>query len=482
MSRLYNTKLVMAKRHAYFQGEQPKGLPEKHIKIHFEDGTLVFDGDAPLDQLTPEILFDERINRYRCPAHEYRIALANLLRNEHAVHDLARTYSDRMFDLDLEFDPYPHQAEALDAWTTQGKRGMVVLPTGAGKSFVAKLCIQHAARSALVVAPTLDLVDQWARNLEEAFQCEIGLLAGGVNEPKELTVATYDSAAIHMERLGGRFGLVIFDEAHHLPSPVYKYIALASIAPFRLGLTATPERADGSHSEYDLLVGPTVYRREINDLSGDILAEYRTKTVEVPMSEEDAAYYASERKIYLNFIRANGIRMGGKHGWSNFLRATSQSEAGRRALAAHRNQKRTALAHSNKVDAVVELLVEHRDERTIVFANDNQTVYDLSERTLLPALTHQTPIKERKQILERFRSGEYATLITSRVLNEGVDVPEASMAIILSGTGSVREHVQRLGRILRRQPGKEAILYEMVTADSVETDVSLRRREHDAYR
>ncbi|MEM1348220.1 MAG: helicase-related protein, partial [Myxococcota bacterium] len=97
------------------------------------------------------------------------------------------------------------------------------------------------------------------------------------------------------------------------------------------------------------------------------------------------------------------------------------------------------------------------------------------------SITHQTPVKERKEILERFNAGRYKTIVTSKVLNEGVDVPEANVAMILSGSGSVREHVQRLGRILRRAPGKRATLYELVTENSVETFVSQRRREHDAY-
>jgi superfamily II DNA or RNA helicase len=101
---------------------------------------------------------------------------------------------------------------------------------------------------------------------------------------------------------------------------------------------------------------------------------------------------------------------------------------------------------------------------------------------LVPAITHQTKTKERREILQRFRSGDYSILVTSQVLNEGVDVPAASVGIILSGTGSVREHVQRLGRLLRKQGDKQALLYEIVTRDTAEEYTSERRRQHHAYR
>ena len=118
----------------------------------------------------------------------------------------------------------------------------------------------------------------------------------------------------------------------------------------------------------------------------------------------------------------------------------------------------------------------------IVFTNDNETVYTISKLLLVPSITHQTPTKERREILQRFNDGTYPVVVTSKVLNEGVDVPEASVAIVLSGSGSIREHVQRLGRILRRREGKRATLYEVITENTVEEHVSERRREHDAYR
>ena len=130
-----------------------------------------------------------------------------------------------------------------------------------------------------------------------------------------------------------------------------------------------------------------------------------------------------------------------------------------------------------KLRVLEQLLRRHEDGRCIIFTNDNETVYAISRRFLLPAITHQTGLKERQATLASFSSGELPAIVTSRVLNEGVDLPSADVAIVLSGTGTVREHVQRLGRILRRREGKQAILYEVIVKGSSEERTSARRRE-----
>ena len=146
-------------------------------------------------------------------------------------------------------------------------------------------------------------------------------------------------------------------------------------------------------------------------------------------------------------------------------------------MLAHRELKRLSKASDAKLRILDEVLQAHLEERTLIFTDDNETVYDISKKLLIPAITHQTPVKERHSILELFRSGAYPVLVASRVLNEGVDVPEASLAVVLSGTGSHREHVQRLGRILRARPGKRAKLIEMVSKDTLEEGTAKRRHE-----
>ena len=174
--------------------------------------------------------------------------------------------------------------------------------------------------------------------------------------------------------------------------------------------------------------------------------------------------------------------MGGPHGWQHFLRETSRSPQGRAAFQAYREQKRIAQAAPAKQQLLERLLDRHHGDRILIFTYDNATVYQIARRFLVPAITHQTKTKERREILQRFRNGEYPILVTSQVLNEGVDVPAANVGVILSGTGSVREHVQRLGRLLRKHGDKEALLYEIVTRDTAEEFTSDRRRQHHAYR
>jgi len=358
---------------------------------------------------------------------------------------------------------------------------VVVLPTGAGKSFVAELAIALCDRSALVVAPTLDLVGQWYDGLKRAFGGPVGIVGGGVHEVEDLTVTTYDSAYLHVDRYGNRFGLVVFDEVHHLPGPTYAQAAEGSLAPFRLGLTATLERPDGGHALVDDLVGPVAYRRSIRELAGSFLAPYRTELLEVALTDEERAEYEACQERYRSFKNARGIG-GGRGGFQHFLREAARSDEGRLALKAWRQGRRILQGNDAKLHRVAELLRHHHDDRVLVFTSDNATVYRLSRALLLPAITHQTDLKERTGLLEDFAEGRLPVLVTSRVLNEGVDLPSADVAIVLSGTSTVREHVQRLGRILRPREGKQAVLYELVVEGSSEQFASRRRRDHEAYR
>jgi len=296
-----------------------------------------------------------------------------------------------------------------------------------------------------------------------------------------LTVTTYDSAYLHMDRLGNRFGLLIFDEVHHLPGESYALAARASIAPFRLGLTATPERADGREALLGELVGPIVYEKHITELSGQYLAEYRTERLSIELSAEERQAYQAARDTYLAFTRSQGLRLGSPQGFRDFMMRASRSEAGRRAVEAYRLQRALALSAAGKLRVLEHLLHVHRRERCLVFTEDNRTAYEISRRFLIPVITHQTKLRERSEILQGLAAGRYGAVVTSKVLNEGVDVPTASVAVVLSGSGSVMEHVQRLGRILRQQEGKQAVLYELVSAQTSETYTSERRREHVAY-
>ena len=173
--------------------------------------------------------------------------------------------------------------------------------------------------------------------------------------------------------------------------------------------------------------------------------------------------------------------MSGPDGWSRFVIESSMSAEGRRAMQAYLEQKHLAFAAPSKLNYVAHLLHRHRRDRVLMFTDRNNTAYELSSRLLVPAITHQTGVAERIEVLDGFAEGRYNAIATSRVLNEGIDLPNANVGIVISGSGSVREHVQRLGRILRKVEGKQAVLYELVANDTAEMFTSTRRREHDAY-
>ena len=451
------------------------------VIVRFDRGTLLLDG-VDADSMPSGFVWDDRVRRPRGEARLYYDTVLALHRAGTPYRDDARAWPVLERAHATPKTPRSYQAEALDAWRESGRRGVVSLPTGSGKSFVAELCIADTMRPSLVIAPTIDLCNQWQKNLTDAFGGPVGQLGGGQHQLELITVSTYDSAFLHMERYGDRFGLVIFDEVHHLPADAYAQIAEMLLAPYRLGLSATVERPDGGHLRLEHLVGPTVYEKGIKDLSGAVLADYSIERVVVPMGDAERLEYDDNMARYRGFIASRGIRLGGPNGWQRFLMEAARSEQGRAALRAHRDARKLMHATPSKLDALDEILEKHRGERAIVFTNDNATVYRISRDFLVPCITHRTGSEERKAVLAGFSAGDFTVIATSRVLNEGVDIPEAQVGIVLSGTSTVREHVQRLGRILRPVAGKQAVLYELVTEGTTEVRHSERRNEHDAYR
>jgi len=452
------------------------------VRLSFDRGTLLLEGLAP--GLVPTAFrFDGRVGLYRAPAEAYHEIVLQLHRAGDPYEDEARRYGVLRRPYRSDRIPRDYQVEAVDSWRAAGRRGVVVLPTGAGKTLVAHLCIADSARHALVVAPTLQLVAQWYDGLVRAFGEPVGILGGGVREICDLTVATYASAHLHAERLGDRFGLLVFDEVHHLPGPKVRLAAQSSIAPYRLGLTATlgTPGTDGGPERIAELVGPVVTQRTVTELAGEFLAEYRTEVIRVHLDAEERTAYDEAVATYRAFRESRGTS-GGRGGFRHFLREAGRSAEGRRAMQAYRGSRRILHRTPRKLEHLADLLRRHCGQRALVFTHDNATAYEVSRRLLLPVITHRTDARERVALMSAFGSGALPTLVTSRVLNEGVDLPEADVAIVLSGTGTVREHVQRLGRILRRREGKQAVLYELVVADSAEEYTSRRRRDHDAYR
>ncbi|BDP40703.1 helicase [Deinococcus aetherius] len=442
--------------------------------LRLDRGTLVMREVPPC--AASLFTWDARSQSWRAPGRAYRDVMETLMRAGVPVRDEAAAFQKLDLGYAREVRPYPHQREALQAWKAAGRRGVVVLPTGAGKTLVAQLALRDTPRSTLVCVPTLDLMHQWYSGLLAAFpDAEIGLLGGGSRDETSILISTYDSAAIHAELLAGKYALHVYDEAHHLPSDFHRAVAELGLAPYRLGLTATPKRGDGRELHLDELIGPVIYHRSPEELAGDTLSDYREVVIRVRLSPAEQRHYDDLIRARNNFLRRNNIRLGSLDGWKQFV-MQSGSPQGRAAMLSHREARGMAYGTEGKLRVLEELLANHPHDRTLIFTDDNATVYRISRDFLIPAITHQTPVKERHALLERFRDGRYRVIVTSRVLNEGVDVPEASVAVVLSGTATEREHIQRLGRILRRAEGKQAVLYEVITEGTSEERVSQQRR------
>jgi len=457
-------------------------MSSKLPTIKYDRGTLLLTNfDDDFANTLHGVQFDDRINAYRAQARHYRDIVMALHQSARKYTDKAKAFSPVRLSLKKKISPFPHQKEALSKWEESGKRGIIELPTGAGKTVLSVLAIASVQRPTLVVVPTIDLLLQWERVLSEHFNIDIGVYGGGRHEKATITVTTYDSAAHNAEFWGQNYGFLICDECHHLPATAYQFIAEALVAPFRLGVTATLERNDGGEFVCEELLGSLNFSLPIDALEGKYLAPYEVRRVPVNLTDKEREEYESSRKTYLRFLRSTGISFNRPDAWANFIMICQRSAEGKRALEAYRNQRKIAFSSKSKTDALWNILKSHRNDRVIVFTEDNETVYRLSHQLFFPVITHHTKVKERKHLLSLFAEGALPVLLTSKVLNEGVDVPDANVGVVLSGSGSVREHVQRLGRILRKRPGKEAILYEVYAAESSEMNTSERRRQHRAY-
>ncbi len=370
----------------------------------------------------------------------------------------------------------PYQLEAIESWKALGGRGTIVLPTGAGKSIVATLAIDEVRASTLIVVPQLDLLHQWYENLSRIYgQDNVGVYFGEKKDLRPITVTTYVSASSHLDELGNRFFLLICDEVHHLTAATWQHAARLSIAPKRLALTATYPPDWEDHAILQELIGPPCYYKAPADLAGTYLAEYETVRVRVEFTPSEATEYARLKDFYSPFVQKMWKAYG--MGWYNALmRGQNKEPEYRQALVYKaRMEELIEMARAKRL-ALARILALHRGQSALIFTETNRAVYELAELFMLPAITHHTGAVERKAILDGFRAGEFPAVVTARVLNEGVDLPTAKVAIVVGGGGSSTEYVQRLGRILRRQGGARAFLYEVIVRGSLEEGVSSRRR------
>lgn len=259
-------------------------MAHQPMELSFDRGTLLLRGLSS----HPGWEFDQRTGCLRAHAVHYRDARAALnVEPRRALRDTVRVPPRVAWPKVERVELRAEQAQALSAWESAGGRGLVVMPTGTGKTEVALAAMARTRIATLVVAPVRDLMHQWHRRILRALGYDAGIVGDSIFNLQPVTVTTYDSAYARMGEMGDRFGLVIFDEAHHLPGRSYREAALFCAAPMRLGLTATPERSDSRHSDLETLIGPTVYRQELPAARGAALADYDVVRIPVKLGEEE---------------------------------------------------------------------------------------------------------------------------------------------------------------------------------------------------
>jgi DNA excision repair protein ERCC-3 len=356
-----------------------------------------------------------------------------------------------------EFELRDYQKEAVDAFwaggTERGGSGAIVLPCGAGKTIVALGAMDVIKEHTLVLTTNVTALRQWRDEILDKTDIDpemIGEYSGETKEIKPITITTYQiltyrkSKDAEFKHFGlfneSNWGLIIYDEVHLLPAPVFRAVANLQ-SRRRLGLTATLVREDGKEDEVFSLIGPKKYDVPWRVLEKKgFIASASCAEMRVPFRDED---------LRLEY-----------------------------ALAEPREKYKLAATNPAKLDVIKDLLEKHQDDQVLVIGQYLDQLDQIEEMSGAPIITGRTPQSERDVLYEQFRKGDVPVLVVSKVANFAVDLPDANVAIQVSGTfGSRQEEAQRLGRILRpKEDGNEAHFYSIVTRDSTEQDYSNKRQ------
>ena len=449
------------------------------MQILFDRGTLLLENPASrrLVDALPGVLYDPRVECHRAPAWRYQEIVGALRQQGIAFSDAVLPQAIASGKRVRNWQPVelrPYQQAALLAWGMAGHRGVLVLPTGSGKTRVACAAMAATGARTLCLVPTRALLHQWRAELTRHYSGPVGCFGDGERKLESVSVTTFESAFRRMPRIGNRFDLLVVDEAHHFGCGMRDEALEMCVAPLRLGLTATPA-GDETSERVTELIGPVVYELTINDLKGRWLADFDLVVLRLRLHPDERRRYDAEigafRKVYRDF-RA----MSPGASWQEFVAAASQSAEGRSALAAWRQARKLLAFPRSKRETLGSLLERHRNSRVLVFTTDNESAYEIGREHLIMPITCDITRREREQALEWFRRGALRQLVSARVLNEGVDVPDADVGVVVGGALGEREHVQRVGRLLRPRQGKRALVYELVTVATTETRQSAKRR------
>ncbi len=376
----------------------------------------------------------------------------SLLRLGWPAEDFAGYVDGQAHEIALKQDDWkirPYQELAAEGFW-HGGSGVVVLPCGAGKTIVGAAAMAHAKATTLILVTNTIAARQWREELLKRTSLnedEIGEYSGAKKEIRPVTIATYqvmtkkkNGVYAHLDLFDSYdWGLIIYDEVHLLPAPIFRFTADIQ-SRRRLGLTATLVREDGMEGEVFSLIGP--------------------KRFDVPWKEiESQGYIAPAECIE---VRVN----------------LTETERLSYATAEVENRYRYCATTRTKRDVVEALVKKHQGKQILVIGQYIDQLDDLSEVLGVPLIKGETPVKEREILFNKFRSGEITTLVVSKVANFSIDLPDATIAIQVSGAfGSRQEEAQRLGRILRpKSDGRTAKFYSVVSRDTIDQDFAQNRQ------
>jgi superfamily II DNA or RNA helicase len=433
------------------------------MSFRFDRGTLEWRSPIePSPALRRHLTWDARTDSWRAPAYHLR-AIRSL------APDSCAAALDPVPGAGTFVSPplRPYQGAAFQCWRDQQCAGLVAMPTGAGKTRLACAIMAWHQVSTLILVPTRALLAQWRTQIQSMWSGAIGCVGDGESRLEKVTLMTFASAYLYMARLGNRFALLIVDEVHHFGSGQRDEALMMCAAPWRLGLSATLPDGD-ARSRLHHWMGPTLAEVSLPEISAAYLAPYALMHLRVRLDHDEETRYRELIAIF-STVYQRWLRTNAGAPWSAFVYSAMRDDQGRQALEAFRASRRLIHLARSKLHVLSSILVQHSQQKTLVFTADNSSAYAIARKELVFPFTCDIGRRERKWALDAFAAGTIRALVSSQVLNEGVDIPDAQVAVILGGRGAQREYLQRVGRVLRPHPGKVALIYDISVRDTFES-------------
>lgn len=444
----------------YLRGEKVIIKPHVYlmdlVKDYYEQGVLKYNKGKKVFETYP---------------YYYNFLKTRFEENGLKVKDLELKVKDVNINFRGELREY--QKEALDVWLEKGS-GVIALPTGAGKTVIGIGAIAYVKKSALVVTFTKVQMMQWRDSILRFTDVEksmVGLYYSGEKNVKPITVTTYHTAYRHMGELADKFEVLVIDEAHHLPADKFKVIALSSFASKRLALSATPVREDGKHEELFKLMGGLIYFKTPQELiQKGFLAPFEIIQVKVELTPQEKLEYNKLLNKFRSLAKGRKV--------SQLLELVKKGEEDAvEAIKVYNELKKLTNLAKKKVEKVKEIVEKEKGNKILIFTQYVEQAEEIANLLKAFLITGKMSKSERERVLSVFKGIKSGVLVLTTVGDEGLDIPDANVGIIVTGTGSRRQFIQRLGRLLRPSNGKKARLYELVTKGTAEEYQAVKRKE-----